>query len=125
MELAARRYDALGRNLQIASEARAYYDGARDNIGKNDNYVFRGLNVAKYLFWEQRDTLLGLEPAVRATWEYESRPGHEASVLERYRVAADLAIVRSDRVTAATYRYVNAKTLPDFDEIVGLGSPSK
>jgi hypothetical protein len=122
MELAARRYDILGRNLQIATEARAYYDDARANIGKHDNFVYRGLNVTKYLFWEQRDMLLGLEPAVRASWAYESRPDHAASVLARYDLAAQTAIARSDRVNAATYQYVSAKTLPPFDEILGFGA---
>jgi hypothetical protein len=120
MQLAAWRYDALGRAFQIRGEARDYYDGAREQIGKNEGYVFRGLNVTKYLFWERRDTLLGLLPLVRSTWEYESRPDHEESVLERYRVAADRAIERADRITALTYGYVERKTLPPFDEALGL-----
>jgi len=121
--LAARRYDALGREYQIAHEARSYYDDARANAGKNDGYVYRGLNVAKYLFWEQRDALLALEPLVRAAWEYEDRPSHEASVLERYRLAAGRAIERADRIQAATYRdYGATKTLPAFDELLGIGT---
>ena len=117
IHLAARRYDLLARRLQIASEARAYYDDARANAdGKHDNLVYRGLNVSKYLFWEERDALLELAPLVKAAWDYESRPGHEASVLERYHLAAGLAIERADRIQAATYRYVENKTLPPFDE---------
>jgi hypothetical protein len=123
MALAARRYDALGRAYQIAPEARAYYDDARANAATNEGYTYRGLNVAKYLFWEERDTLLALEPLVRAAWEYEDRPSHEASVLERYHVAADLAIERGQRVQDATYRdYVAKKTLPPFDELLGIGT---
>jgi len=126
MELAARRYDTLGRDLQIAAEARSYYEDARAGAGgKQDALLYRGLNQTKYLFWEQRDMLLGLEPAVRATWAYESRPGHGASVFERYHLAAQTAIVRADRVNAATYQYVNAKTLPTFDEILGLGGSAR
>jgi hypothetical protein len=120
MQLAALRYDALGRAFQIAGEARGYYDGARAASGKRESDVFRGLNVTKYLFWEQRDTLLGLLPLVRSTWEYESRPGHEQSVLDRYHVAAGRAIERADRITSATYGYVERKTLPPFDEALGL-----
>ncbi len=122
MFLAARRYDALGREFQISNEARAYYDDARANVGGgHDGYVYRGLNVTKYLFWEERDSMLELEPLVRAAWEYEDRASHEASVLERYRVAADRAIVRADRITDATYRdYVAHKTLPSFDDAIGL-----
>ena len=119
--LAARRYDALGREYQIAHEARDYYDDARANVGKHDAFVFRGLNVTKYLFWEQRDAMLALEPLVRAAWEYEDRPSHEQSVLERYRVAADLAIARADRIQDVTYGdYVAKKTLPTFDDALGL-----
>ena len=114
-------YDVLGREYQIAHEARDYYDDARGNVGKHDGFVYRGLNVAKYLFWEQRDAMLGLEPLVRAAWEYEDRPSHEESVLERYRVAADLAIARADRIQDVTYAdYVAKKTLPSFDDALGL-----
>lgn len=125
MQLAALRYDALGRAFQIAAESREYYGGARAEIGKNDGYVFRGLNVTKYLFWEQRDTLLGLLPLVRSTWEYESRSGHEESVLERYHVAADRAIERADRITSLTYGYVERKTLPPFDDALGLAASAR
>jgi hypothetical protein len=120
MELAALRYDALGRAFQIAGESRDYYGGARAASSGDDGAVFRGLNVTKYLFWEQRDMLLGLLPLVRSTWEYESRPDHEQSVLERYHVAADLAIRRADRIASATYGYAERKTLPPFDEALGL-----
>ncbi|MGP6157960.1 MAG: glycoside hydrolase family 20 zincin-like fold domain-containing protein [Vulcanimicrobiaceae bacterium] len=125
MRLAALRYDALGRAFQIAGEARDYYDGARAEIGKNEGYVFRGLNVTKYLFWEQRDTLLGMLPLVQSTWEFESRPGHEQSVLERYHVAAERAIERADRISSATYGYVELKTLPPFDEALGLPATAR
>ncbi len=66
----------------------------------HEGSVYRGLYLARYLFWEQRDTMLELEPLMRTAWEYEDRPSHEASVLERYRVAADRAIERADRLAA-------------------------
>jgi len=120
--LAARRYDLLGRDAQIAREARAYYDDARANAdGKHDGYVYRGLFTAKYLFWEQRDAMLALEPLVRRAWEYENRTSHEASVLERYHLAAQRAIARADRINDTVYReYVAKKTLPTFDDAIGL-----
>lgn len=122
MHLAARRYDALARNLQIGTEARYYYDDARANAdGKHDNYVFRGLFVSKYLFWEMRDSMLELEPMMHTAWEYENRASHEASVLERYHLAAQRAIDRADRINSATYSgYVDHKVLPTFDEALGL-----
>ena len=122
LDLAARRYDLLGRDAQIAREARAYYDDARANAdGKHDGYVYRGLFIAKYLFWEQRDEMLALEPLVRRAWEYENRGSHEASVLERYHLAAQRAIARADRISDIVYRdYVATKTLPTFDDAIGL-----
>ncbi|HEY0797534.1 MAG TPA: glycoside hydrolase family 20 zincin-like fold domain-containing protein, partial [Candidatus Baltobacteraceae bacterium] len=93
MQFAARRYDALARNFQIATEARGYYaDAVANTGGKHDDIVFRDLFVTKYLFWEQRDTMLELEPLAQAAWEYEDRSSHELSVLERYHIAADRAI---------------------------------
>jgi len=122
MHLAARRYDLLARRFQIASEARGYYDDARANAdGKHDNLVYRGLFVGKYLFWEERDALLELVPLVRAAWDYESRPGHELSVLERYHLAAGRAIDRADRIQSATYGYTERKTLPTFDQLLNGG----
>jgi hexosaminidase len=127
MKLAALRYDLLARNFQIASEARAYYDDARANAdGKHDDLVYRSLNVTKYLFWEQRDALLELEPLVRQAWEYESRSSHELSVLERYHLAAQRAIVRADRIDAVSYEdYTRHKTLPPFDEALGTIAHSR
>jgi hypothetical protein len=126
MQLAARRYDALGRAFQIPREARTYYDDARANAdGKHDGFVYRGLNVSKYLFWEERDALLALEPLVRSAWEYENRSSHEESVLERYHLSADRAIERADRLSDVVYRnYIATKSLPTFDEALGLGAPA-
>ncbi|GAC1312427.1 MAG: hypothetical protein NVSMB19_26680 [Vulcanimicrobiaceae bacterium] len=123
LALAARRYDTLGREYQIGREARFYYDDARANAdGKHDGLVYRGLFIAKYLFWEQRDAMLALEPLVRRAWEYENRASHEAAVLERYHLAASRAIERADRINDAIYReYVTTKTLPTFDDALGLG----
>lgn len=121
MFLAARRYDALGREYQIPQEARAYYDAAAANAKAHLGSVYRGLYLARYLFWEQRDTMLALEPLVRAAWEYEDRPSHEASVLERYRIAADRAIARADRLGDVTFGdYAHKKTLPSFDAALGI-----
>jgi hypothetical protein len=123
MDLAAQRYDVLGREYQIAAEARADYEGARTDLaGKHEDFVYRRLLLAKYLFWEQRDGMLALEPLVRSAWEYENRSSHESSVLERYHLAAQRAIERADRVSDAIYRdYLGTKLLPPFDDMLGLG----
>ena len=123
--LAARRYDVLGREYQIAREARSYYDDARAHAdGTHDNLVYRGLYVSKYLFWEERDAMEQLEPLVRDAWEYEDRASHEDSVLERYRRAAQIAIGRADAIDAAAREnYLRDKHLPTFDDVLHLPSP--
>ena len=119
MRLAARRYDTLGRAFQVGTEARTYYDDARANVGKSEDVVHRGLNVAKYSFWELRDAYLGLVPLVAAAWEYESRTGHEPSVLERYHLSAERAIERADAINRTTVEvYDRTHVLPPFDSVV-------
>lgn len=121
MLLAARRYDALARHVQIASEARAYYDDARSHAGgKDDGIVYRGLNVAKYLCWELRDAMLAIEPLYEAAWRYEDRPYALARVTARYRLAAQRAIEDADRInTIEREDYLRAHTLPAFDDALG------
>jgi hypothetical protein len=119
MFFAADRYDVLGRDLQIGGEAQNYYANARTLSAANDSYAFRDLNVTKYLFWEIRDAMFALQGLHRAAWEYENRASHEESVLERYRVAADLAIRRADRVSDASIALDRQKRpLPAFDDLM-------
>jgi hypothetical protein len=122
MQLAARRYDTLARGLQIADEARGYYqDALAQSDGKHDALVYRGLFVTKYLFWEMRDAYLELEPLVRDAWHYENRESHLAAVLERYHIAAQRAILRADRIDRETHeRYVRHLPVRPFDEVLGL-----
>ena len=122
MALAARRLDVMGRNMQIATEARSYYDDARANAdGKHDDVVERDLNITKYLLWEQRDMMLDLVPLVKRAWEYENRPSHELSVLERYHIAAQLAIERADKFALVASKYAAGNPLPSFDEVLTEG----
>lgn len=125
MALAARRFDVLARNHQIASEARYYYDDARAHAdGKHDGLVYRGLFVAKYLLWEMRDNILELQPLYAKAWDYENRTSHRASVLERYSLAAQQAIERADKINTMTYEgYVRRHAFPTFNETMGLLSP--
>jgi hypothetical protein len=119
MFFAADRYDVLGRDLQIASETQTYYANARTLSAANDSYAFRDLNVTKYFFWEMRDAMFALQRLHRDAWEYENRASHEESVLERYRVAADLAIRRADRVSDASIALDRQKKpLPPFDDLM-------
>jgi hypothetical protein len=121
MYFAANRYDVLGRDLQIATEAKTYYENARALRAQGQSYAFRDLNIAKYLFWEMRDSLLTVRELHRAAWEYENRSSHEASVLARYDLAAQLAIERADRLSAASIALDKHKTpLPDFDDLVRM-----
>ncbi len=123
--LAARRFDVLARNYQIASEARYYYDDARAHAdGKHDGLVYRGLFVAKYLLWEMRDNMLELQPLYAKAWDYENRSSHRASVLERYNLAAQRAIGRADNINTMTYEgYLHTHAFATFDETMGLRAP--
>jgi hypothetical protein len=122
MALAARRLDYLARDYQIGKEARYYYDDAmahKDDKGKG--LVYRGLFIAKYNFWEIRDNMEELAPLYAAAWDYESRAGHRASVLERYHRAAQIAIDRADKINAMTYEdFVRKNLFPSFDQVMGL-----
>jgi hypothetical protein len=126
MGLAARRYDQLGRNLQIAKEARNLFADAGVQLAAgHDTLVERDLFLTKYLFWEQRDAFLELVPLVAAARQYENRPSHALSVLERYHAAADRAIARADAVNRAVYEFVEpAKTLPPLDRLLAPTLPS-
>jgi hexosaminidase len=120
MRLAAWRYDALGRRMQIGVEAKAYYDDARAHVAAHDDAaVYRGLNVAKYLCWELRDELTALEPLYARAWRYESTPPGLARVLVRYRAAAAQAVADADRLNAAAREdYLRDRTLPEFDRVL-------
>lgn len=120
MELAARRYDVLGRRFQIGVEAKQYYDNARAHLGKGENgIVERGLNLSKYLCWELRDDLLAVERRYRAAWLYESRPAALDGVLAHFHLAEQRAMADADRLNAAEREgYERAKMLPEFEEVI-------
>jgi hexosaminidase len=120
MRLAAWRYDALGRRMQIGVEAKQYYDDARAHVAAHDDaVVYRGLNVAKYLCWELRDELTAIESSYARAWRYESTPPGLARVLVRYRAAAAQAVADADRLNAAAReRYLRARTLPEFERVL-------
>jgi hexosaminidase len=119
MFLAARRYDILGREYQIASEVRDYYADARAHLGEPHSPSFRDLIWSMYWLWELRDDYEELAPLYERAWRYESRAGHLASSLERYHLAAQTAIVRADALRRAAYfDYVHEKMLPPLDSII-------
>jgi len=122
MLLAARRYDALARHVQIASEARAYYEDARAHAnGTDDGIVYRGLNVAKYACWELRDAMLAIAPLYEAAWRYEDRPYALPRVLVRYHMAASRATAYADRInTIEREDYLREHALPTFEDALGL-----
>ncbi|MDP9018760.1 MAG: hypothetical protein M3N19_10610, partial [Candidatus Eremiobacteraeota bacterium] len=122
MALAARRLNYLARDYQIGAESRSYYDDAMSHAhDSGKGLVYRGLFISKYLFWEMRDNMEELAPLYAAAWDYESRPGHRASVLERYHLAAQQAIIRADKINAMTYEdYVHNSQFPTFDQTLGI-----
>ena len=118
--LAARRYDALGRRLEIGVEAKRYYDDARSHLGdSNPGPVERGLNLAKYLCWELRNDLLAIEPLYREAWTYESRPASLGAVLTRFHLGEEQAARDAGRLNEAEREdYARHKTLPEFEQIL-------
>ncbi|MBV8720816.1 MAG: beta-N-acetylhexosaminidase [Candidatus Eremiobacteraeota bacterium] len=119
MFLAARRYDALARKFQIASEVRELYADAVAHSSDTGGAALRDLYWCRYWMWELRDSYEELAPLYSRAWTYESRGGHLASNLERYHLAAQRAIALADAFYRATYDgYVRNKTLPAFEEIV-------
>jgi hexosaminidase len=118
MFLAARRYDALGRKFQIASEVRDMYDDARAHAASDRDRAERDLYWCRYWMWELRDAFEGLAPLYARAWLYESRDGHLPSNLERYHLAAQRAIERADAFYRVTRQYLRTNSLPPFDEVV-------
>jgi len=125
MSLAARRLDYLVRDYQIGDESRYYYNDALAHAtDAKKGLVYRGLFISKYLFWEMRDNMEELAPLYATAWNYESRAGHRASVLERYHLAAQQAIARADKINAMTYEdYVPKGRFPAFDDVLGVSHP--
>ena len=119
--VAARRIDVLARAYQIAHEVRYYYRDARAHIGEKNGPSFRDLLWCKYWFWELRDWYEGLAPLYARAWKNESRPGHLASNLERYHLAAQRSIRRADLIQRATYNdFIAHGTLPPLDTVLRI-----
>ncbi len=118
MLLAARRYDALGRKFQMATEVPAMYADAVAHAASDPDRAERDLFWCKYWMWELRDAYEGLAPLYQRAWLYESRDGHLASNLERYHLAAQKAIEYADAFYRVTRDYVQTKTLPPFESVI-------
>jgi hexosaminidase len=118
MFLAARRYDALGRKVQIGREVRAMYADALARAATDPDATERDLLWCKYWMWELRDAYEGLAPLYARAWRYESRDGHLASNLERYHLAAQKAIDLADAFYRASAQYERTKTLPPLSEVL-------
>jgi hexosaminidase len=118
MFLAARRYDALARKVQIGREVRAMYADALARAATDPNATERDLLWCKYWMWELRDAYEELAPLYARAWRYESRDGHLASNLERFHLAAQKAIDLADAFYRASAQYERTKTLPPFSGIV-------
>jgi hypothetical protein len=117
MFLAARRYDVLARNFQIAAEVRAMYADAVAHES-DEQTATRDLYWCRYWMWEMRDAYESLAPLYERAWRYESRDGHLASNLERYHIVAQRAIARADALYRATREYERSKTLPPLDTVL-------
>jgi hypothetical protein len=118
MFLAARRYDALGRKLQMPGEIRAMYADALAHAATDRDRTVRDLYWCKYWMWELRDAYEDVAPLYARAWRYESRDGHLASNLERYHLAAQSAIRYADAFYRVTEAYGRTGKLPPFDEVI-------
>ncbi len=118
MFLAARRYDALGRKLQMPGEIRAMYADALAHAASDKDRTVRDLYWCKYWMWELRDAYEDIAPLYARAWRYESRDGHLASNLERYHLAAQNAIRYADAFYRVTEAYGRTGKLPPFDEVI-------
>ena len=118
MFLAARRYDALGRKLQMPGEIRAMYADALAHAATDRDRTVRDLYWCKYWMWELRDAYEDIAPLYARAWRYESRDGHLASNLERYHLAAQNAIRYADAFYRVTEAYGRSGKLPPFDEVI-------
>ncbi len=114
MLLAARRYDVLGREYQIAQEIR-------------DDYYrpsYRDLVWCTYWMWELRDDFEELSPLYERAWLYESRLGHLASNIERYHLSATEAIERADAFArVARENLQQHQPLPPLDSVIRPAQP--
>lgn len=114
MYLAARRYDVLGRQFQIAREIR------------DDYYApsYRDLLWSTYWMWELRDDEEELAPLYERAWRYESRPWHLDSNLERYHLAAQRAIERADAIERVMRDdLLEHQPLPPLDAVIRPSTP--
>ncbi|HEX3456449.1 MAG TPA: glycoside hydrolase family 20 zincin-like fold domain-containing protein [Candidatus Baltobacteraceae bacterium] len=118
MFLAARRYDLLGRKLQMPGEIRAMYADALAHAATDRDRTVRDLYWCKYWMWELRDAYEDIAPLYARAWRYESRDGHLASNLERYHLAAQNAIRYADAFYRITEGYGRSGKLPPFDEVI-------
>jgi hexosaminidase len=118
MFLAARRYDALGRKFQIATEVRTMYADAVARAASDREAAERDLLWCRYWMWELRDAYEELAPLYARAWLYESRAGHLPSNLERYHLAAQKAIERADAFYRVAQHYESTGALAPFDEVV-------
>ena len=116
MFLAARRYDALARKFQIASEVRAMYADALAHAASDPEQTERDLLWCRYWMWELRDAYEDLAPLYARAWRYESRDGHlreQPRAVSPCRAEGDRAGRRV--LPRRCKRMLQTKTLPPFD----------
>lgn len=85
MELAARRYDLLGRQFQAGREIADFLA----------HPTARNLLWAKYWCWELRDREEEIAPLYAQAWRYEDRPSHLGSNLALFTFAEQRAVARA------------------------------
>jgi hexosaminidase len=123
LSFAARRFDHLGRRMQVVEQfSRAYWDaylnlGDRRRVGR-----LRGYHGAIYnALREMAEELSLLRAAYRERWLAENRPYWLDSVTARYDRAIQVWLDKSKAVEEALRDYNESSILPNPEEF-GLGA---
>lgn len=123
MRLAARRFDHLGRRMQVVEQlSRDYWDaylnlGDRRRVRRLRSYTGAVYNSLR----EMAEELSELRAAYREQWLRENRPYWLDSVLARYDLAVSRWLARSKQLEEALREYDQTSTLPAPSEF-GLGA---
>jgi hypothetical protein len=123
MRFAARRFDHLGRRMQIAEQfSRDYWD-AYLNLGDRRRVMrLRRYSGAVYnSFREMAEELSELRARYREQWLKENRPYWLDSITARYDLAISMWLQRSRTLDEALREYAASSTLPG-PEVFGVGA---
>ena len=123
MLLAARRFDHLGRRMEVAAQFSSDYWNAYLNLGdrRQVGRLRRYTGAVRNSLREMAEELSALRENYREQWLRENRPYWLDSVLARYDLAIANWLNKSKAVDAALRVYETDSTLPNPEEF-GVGT---